>query len=79
MSRRLRWLTIVVPALAVGAIELLSDSLLDVAFPVPLDTLLIVGFVLVLSADLLPADIRTDRRADRGAGRARTGRSSPET
>ena len=50
MSRRLRWLTIVVPALAVGAIELVSDSLLDVAFPVPLDTLLIVGVVLVLSA-----------------------------
>jgi len=29
MFRRLRWLTILVPALTVGAIELLGDSLLD--------------------------------------------------
>ncbi len=50
MFRRYRWLTILVPALAVGAIELLSDSLLDVAFPVQLDTVLIVGVVLALSA-----------------------------
>jgi signal transduction histidine kinase len=50
MFRRYRWLTILVPALAVGAIELLSDSLLDVAFPVQLDTVLIVGVVLLLSA-----------------------------
>ncbi len=50
MFRRSRWLTILVPALAVGAIELLSDSLLDVAFPVQLDTILIVGVVLALSA-----------------------------
>jgi len=50
MFRRYRWLTILVPALAVGAIELLSDSLLDVAFPVQLDTILIVGVVLLLSA-----------------------------
>ena len=73
MSRRLRWLTIIVPALAVGAIELLSDSLLDVAFPVPLDTLLIVGVVLVLSAviswftfgriDALAAELAAQNRA----------------
>jgi signal transduction histidine kinase len=50
MFRRSRWLSIVIPALAVGAIELLSDSLLDVAFPVELDTILIVGVVLALSA-----------------------------
>ena len=50
MLRRYRWLTILVPALAVGAIELLSDSLLDVAFPVQLDTIVIVGVVLLLSA-----------------------------
>ena len=50
MSRRLRWLTILVPALAVGAIELLSDSLLDVAFPVPLDTILIMLVVGALGA-----------------------------
>lgn len=50
MSRRLRWLTIVVPALVVGLIELISDSLLDVAFPVPLDTVLVVAFVMALAA-----------------------------
>ena len=50
MFRRYRWLTILVPALVVGVIELLSDSLLDVAFPFPLDTILIVGVVLALSA-----------------------------
>ncbi len=50
MFRRLRWLTILVPALTVGAIELLSDSLLDVAFPVPLDTILIMAVVLALGA-----------------------------
>lgn len=50
MLRRSRWLTILIPALVVGGIELLSDSMLDVAFPVPLDTILIVGVVLALSA-----------------------------
>jgi len=50
MLGRYRWLSVLVPALAVGAIELLSDSLLDVAFPVQLDTVLIVGVVLLLSA-----------------------------
>ena len=50
MFRRLRWLTILVPALTVGAIELLGDSLLDVAFPVPLDTILIMAVVLALGA-----------------------------
>ena len=49
MFRRYGWLTILVPALAVGAIELLSDSLLDVAFPVPLDTVLVIAVVVVLS------------------------------
>ena len=34
--------SIVVPALVVGAIELLSDELLDAALPFPLDTLLVV-------------------------------------
>jgi signal transduction histidine kinase len=73
MPRRLRWLTIIVPALAVGAIELLSDNLLDVAFPLPLDTLLIVGAVLVLSAiiswftfgriDALTAELAAQNRA----------------
>ncbi len=50
MFRRMRWLTILVPAVAIGTIELVSDSLLDVAFPVQLDTVLIVVAVLALSA-----------------------------
>jgi nitrate/nitrite-specific signal transduction histidine kinase len=45
--RRLRWLTVLLPAILVVAIELVSDSVLDVAFPVPLDTLLI-GLVVVV-------------------------------
>jgi signal transduction histidine kinase len=44
--RGLRWLTVLLPAILVVAIELVSDSVLDVAFPVPLDTLLI-GLVVV--------------------------------
>ena len=47
---RLRWLTILLPAILVVAIELVSDSVLDPAFPVPLDTLLIAGVVLASSA-----------------------------
>jgi len=47
---RLRWLAILLPAILVAAIELVSDSLLDVAFPVPVDTLLIAGVVVACSA-----------------------------
>jgi len=47
---RLRWLTILLPAILVVAIELVSDSVLDPAFPVPIDTLLIAGVVLASSA-----------------------------
>ena len=49
MFRRLRWLTIVLPVLLIGAIELLSDSLLDEALPFPLDTILVVGAVAILA------------------------------
>ncbi len=45
MFRRLRWLTILVPAIAVGAIELVGDSVLDVGLPLPLDTVFIVAVV----------------------------------
>jgi signal transduction histidine kinase len=47
---RVRWLLIIVPAVVVGAIEILSDELLDVAFPFPLDTLLVVAVTLALGA-----------------------------
>jgi signal transduction histidine kinase len=47
--RRLRWLTIVVPVAFVGAIELLSDTLLDPLLPFPLDTVVVALVVLVLA------------------------------
>ncbi len=42
---RLRWLTIVLPVVLVGAIELLSDTLLDPFLPFPADTLLVMVVV----------------------------------
>ncbi len=47
---RLRWLTILVPVVFVGGIELLSDTLLDPFLPFPLDTALISAVVLVMAA-----------------------------
>ena len=35
MKNRSRWLLVIVPALVVGAIEIVSDELLDEAFPFP--------------------------------------------
>ncbi len=49
MFERLRWLMVLLPALVVGVIELLSDSLLDEYLPFPLDTVLIVASVIVLA------------------------------
>jgi signal transduction histidine kinase len=46
---RLRWLTIVLPVALVGAIELLSDTLLDPLLPFPVDTLLVMLVVGVLA------------------------------
>ena len=48
MNNRVRWLLVLVPALVVGAIEIVSDQLLDEAFPFPLDTLVVVAVTLVL-------------------------------
>jgi signal transduction histidine kinase len=48
VSTRVRWLLVIVPALVVGAIEIVSDQLLDEAFPFPLDTLLVVVVTLAL-------------------------------
>lgn len=49
-SRRLRWLAVVAPAVVVGVLELLSDTILDPFLPFPLDTILVVIVVLALSA-----------------------------
>ena len=47
--RRLRWLSVLVPVAAVAVIELVSDGLLDEAFPFPLDTIAVVVLVAVLA------------------------------
>jgi signal transduction histidine kinase len=46
---RARWLIVIIPAIVVGAIEILSDALLDESFPFPVDALLVVGVTLVLA------------------------------
>jgi signal transduction histidine kinase len=49
LFERLRWFTIIGPAVVVGLIELLSDSFLDPYVPFPLDTVFVATTVLVLS------------------------------
>ena len=49
MNVRARWLIVIIPAIVVGAIEILSDALLDESFPFPVDALLVVGVTLVLA------------------------------
>jgi signal transduction histidine kinase len=83
VSNRGRWLLIIVPALVVGAIELLSDGLLDAALPFPLDTLLVVGATLALALifatlafrriDALTGALR--RRTDEMEARANSARA----
>jgi len=51
MSRQ-RLLIIVIPALVVGAIEVVSDTLLDSAIPFPLDAVVMTLVVLVIAAAL---------------------------
>ena len=50
MPSRVRWLLIIVPAVVVGAVEVLSDEFLDTSFPFPLDALLVVVATLVFGA-----------------------------
>jgi two-component system nitrate/nitrite sensor histidine kinase NarX len=52
VNNRARWLLILVPALIVGAIEIVSDELLDETFPFPVDALLVVAVMLALGAVL---------------------------
>ena len=49
MFGRLRWLTVLLPALLVGAVELVSDTFLDELLPFPFDTLLVVVTVGILA------------------------------
>ena len=48
--RHLRWLSVVATVIAVAIIELVSDGLLDSAFPFPLDTIVVVVLVAILAA-----------------------------
>jgi signal transduction histidine kinase len=52
VPRRLRWTFVAVPALAVGGIELLSDTVLDPYLPFPWDTVLVTLVVAVMAAIL---------------------------
>jgi len=71
--RLLRWLSVLVPVTAVAIIELVSDGLLDAAFPFPLDTIVVVVLVALLAwalsgvafrrIDRLSAELRA-RNAD---------------
>ena len=47
--RPIRWLSVLVPVVAVAIIELVSDGLLDAAMPFPLDTVVVVIVVAVLA------------------------------
>jgi len=47
--RRIRWLSVIVPVVAVAIIELVSDGLLDAAFPFPIDTVVVTALVAVLA------------------------------
>jgi len=50
ISRRVRWLAVLLPASLVGIIELLSDTVLDPYLPFFLDTILVTIVVAVLAA-----------------------------
>jgi signal transduction histidine kinase len=48
VSRRLRWLSILVPLAVIAAIEGLSDTVFDEVLPFPRDTILVVAVVAVI-------------------------------
>jgi signal transduction histidine kinase len=52
LSRGLRWRFVIVPALTVGGIELLSDTVLDPYLPFPWDTILVTLVVGAIAAVL---------------------------
>ncbi|MGZ8438055.1 MAG: histidine kinase [Candidatus Limnocylindrales bacterium] len=47
--RPIRWLSVVVPVVAVAIIELVSDGLLDAELPFPMDTIVVVVVVSILA------------------------------
>ena len=61
--RPLRWLSVVAPVVAVAIIELVSDGLLDEAFPFPLDTIVMVVLVALLAWGFSADRFRSHRPA----------------
>ena len=47
--RGLRWLSVIVPVVTVAIIEIISDGLLDSLFPFPVDTVVVIGLVVILA------------------------------
>jgi signal transduction histidine kinase len=47
--RPIRWVSVIVPVVVVAIIELISDGLLDAAFPFPVDTFVVVVLVALLA------------------------------
>lgn len=81
MFRRLRWLTILLPAVAVDLLELVSDTALDQVLPFPWDTLLVVAIVMMLafvfsSFAFRSIDRLTNELAQRNAEMPPSGRST---
>ena len=81
MFRRSRWLLVVLAILVIGAVELVSDSLLDPIVPFPGDTLLVMAVIAGVglagvtiafrSIDRLAAELR-ERNAELEASNATT-------
>ena len=81
MFRRSRWLLVVLAILVIGAVELVSDSLLDPIIPFPGDTLLVMAVIAGVglagvtlafrSIDRLAAELR-ERNAELEASNATT-------
>ena len=64
--RRLRWLSVLAPVVAVAIIELVSDGLLDASLPFPLDTVVVVRRGGRPRVGLLRGRLSADRQARRG-------------
>ncbi len=79
--RGLRWLTVLLPVAFVGAVEVLSDSVLDEALPFPWDTLAVMATMFIVTVvfstlafrriDALRADlVRRNRELEEREARA---------
>jgi signal transduction histidine kinase len=53
VSRRLRWLAVLVPTAIVVGVEVASDTVLDIAFPTPVSTIIVALTVFVCSSAVM--------------------------